>query len=616
MKYSNMKFYSTKTIFFTLLFILQFTGLAQTFEATTSHTKIGIDDRFEITFTFSGEDVNGLKNFSPPDFKNFITLSGPNQSTSMQFINGAASASQSFTYILKGRTTGNFTIGAASVEYKGNTLKTNPIKIEVVKGSSVPNTKKEEAGISDEEISKNLFVRATTDKTRAYVGEQVTVTYKLYTRLNIASQMSISKLPQYQGFWAEELETSNNILFNTEVIDGKQYRVGVLKKAALFPTQAGELSVSPFELNVPVLVQKKKRSSSIFDDFFDDPFFRGETVNYNAKSNTIKINVIPLPEQDKPDSFNGAVGEFSVSTSLDKISTKTNEPISLKLNISGTGNIKLLDIPEINLPSGLEKYEPKVSEQINRQNKISGKKTIEYLLVPRTTGKKEIPSINFSYFNPGRKSFVSLKTQSYTIDVQQGDKTYDPGIAGYSKEDIKLLGEDIRFIKTSGGDIGKKSEWLLLQFGFWAAVGVPLIALVGLIAVRKRDEKLANDIQLLRYRKAQKVAKNRLKVARSLMNSNQDKAFYAEVSLALFGYLEDKLHIPKAEFTVERAILELQKGNVHNTLIDKLQSLSQKCEYVRFAPKSDGAAAMNEIYNELTDLIIDIEKSFSAKKYA
>jgi hypothetical protein len=428
--------------------------------------------------------------------------------------------------------------------------------------------------------------------------------------------MSISKLPQYQGFWAEELETSNNILFNTEVIDGKQYRVGVLKKAALFPSQAGELSVTPFELNVPVLVQKKKRSNNIFDDFFDDPFFRGETVNYNAKSNTIKINVIPLPEKDKPESFNGAVGEFSISTSLDKTNTKTNEPISLKLNISGSGNIKLLDVPEINLPSGLEKYEPKVSEQISRKNNISGKKTIEYLLIPRTIGKKEIPSIDFSYFNPGRKSFISLKTQSYTINIKQGDKTFDPGIAGFSKEDIKLLGEDIRYIKTSGSDLGKKSEWLFLQFGFWAAVGVPLIALAGLIAVRKRDEKLANDIQMLRYRKAQKVAKNRLKVARSLMNSNQDTAFYAEVSLALFGYLEDKLHIPKAEFSIDRAVFELQKGNIDNALIDKLQNLSQKCEYVRFAPKNNGTSAMNEIYNELTELIIDIEKSFSAKKYA
>jgi hypothetical protein len=332
-KYLNMNFYIKRKIFTVLLLLFQTGSLAQTFEATTSHTKVGIEDRFEAVFTFSGEDVNGLKNFSPPDFKNFITLSGPNQSTSMQFINGAASASQSFSYILKGRSTGIFTIGAATVEYKGNILKTAPIKVEIVKGSSVPNTKQEEPKVSDDEISKNLFIRATTDKTRAYVGEQVTVTYKLYTRLNIASQMSISKLPQYQGFWAEELETSNNILFNTEVIDGKQYRVGVLKKAALFPSQAGELSVTPFELNVPVLVQKKKRSNSIFDDFFDDPFFRGETVNYNAKSNTIKINVLVLPEQGRPDSFNGAVGEFSINTSLDKASTKTNEPISLKLNI-------------------------------------------------------------------------------------------------------------------------------------------------------------------------------------------------------------------------------------------------------------------------------------------
>ncbi len=598
-----------KYIFLSIIF-LQTCIFAQTFQASVNKTTVGLNDNFELSFTFSGSNINGIKNFNPPDFGKFYVLSGPNQSTSMQFINGVASGSKTYSYYLKGKSLGKNTIGSASVEYDGETYKTDPITIEFVQGSSQP--KQEDQPSVDEEISKNLFVKAIVDKQRVYQGEQVTVTYKLYTRLNIASQMSVSKLPQYKGFWAEELNTDKNILFTTEVVDGKQFRVGILKKAALFPTQSGELSVTPFEINVPVLVQKKKRGNSIFDDFFADPFSRGETVDYLAKSNTIKINVLPLPDE-KPESFSGAVGDFNLNTSLDRDQTKTNEPVNLKVEINGSGNIKLLDIAEINLPPGVEKYDPKVSEQINRSGRISGKKTLEYLIVPRTPGEKEIPEIKFSYFNTSSKSYVTLTSPSYTIEVEQGDRVFEPDVSGLNKEDIQLLGEDIHYIKTSA-DLDKKSGMLIYSFGFWTAVGVPLIALVGLIAFKKRDEKLSANVQLLKYQKAQKVAKNRLKIAASLMSVGKNTEFYTELSQALFGYLEDKLRIPKSEFSVDRAIFELQKKNVDENTIHRFQKIAQKCEYVRFAPSSDGVTAMNDMYNELSELIIDIEKSVSLKK--
>jgi hypothetical protein len=237
-------------IFFPIFFLLFIEAVPQNFEGSASATSVGLNDRFEVSFTFSGQDINGLKNFSPPDFKNFLILSGPNQSTSMQIINGARSGSVSYSYYLQPRNLGKYTIGSASIVQNEKTFKTTPFNIEVIKGSTQPQKQDQDAGVSNEEIAKNLFVKAEADKRRVYKGEQVTVTYKLYTRLNIASQMSISKLPQYQGFWVEELETSSNIMFTTEVVDGKQFRVGVLKKAALFPAQTGELSVTPFELKV------------------------------------------------------------------------------------------------------------------------------------------------------------------------------------------------------------------------------------------------------------------------------------------------------------------------------------------------------------------------------
>lgn len=597
------------------MLLTQGTVFAQKFFASVSHSKISVDDRFELSFTFSGENLSNLENLTPPDLSKFLIISGPNQSSSIQFVNGASSASKTFTYYLKAKSLGTITIGSASIEYRGKVYKSEPVSVEIVKGATSRDKQKNEEPSVDSEIAENLFVKAFADKRKVYQGEQVTITYKLYTRLNIASQMSVSKLPQYKGFWAEELETAKNIIFSTETVDGKQFRVGVLKKAALFPNQSGELSVTPFELNVPVLVQKKRRSNNIFDDFFTDPFGRGQTVDYSAKSNTLRINVLPLPTEGKPESFNGAVGDFTLNSSLDKSKTKANEPVSLKINIRGNGNIKLIDISEVKLPPGVEKYDPKVSEQINRSNKISGKKTIEYLIVPRTPGAKRIAGIPFSFFNPNKKSYVTLSTDSYTIEVEQGDRVFEPDISGLNKEDIKLLSEDIRYIKTSDGDLSKKSELLIFRFGFWAAVGLPLIALIGLVAFKKRDEKLAANVQLLRYQKAQKVAKNRLKIARSLMTSNQDKAFYTELSQALFGYLEDKLHIPKSEFSVDRAVFELQKRKIDQNIVDRVQKVAQRCEYVRFAPGSDGTDTMNDMYNQLSDLIIDIEKSIATKKH-
>jgi hypothetical protein len=500
--------------------------------------------------------------------------------------------------------------------YDGQTFKTNSLNIEVKAGNAKPDKKGNDQGAAaDKEIKDNLFIRAVVDKSKAYLGEQVTVTYKLYTRLNIASQMSVSKLPSYQGFWAEELETSSNILFTTEVYNGKQYRVGVLKKAALFPSQTGELTISPFELNVPVQVEKKRKTgNSFFDDFFNDPFFNRETVDYSVKSNSVKIQVMSLPD-NKPESFNGAVGTFSLNSDLNKSNVKTNEPLSFKINISGTGNIQLLNIPEVKLPQGFEQYEPKVTDQINRKSEISGRKTFEYLIIPRTSGKKEIPPVEFSYFNPDKKSFVTLSTSKYTINVEKGAGG-ESDIAGYSKEDIKLLGEDIRYIKTSVDDINKKSGILLYQLGFWTAAAVPFFALAGFVLFKKRNEKLSANLQMLRYQRAQKIAKSRLKKAKTLMDAHDQNGFYSEISQALYGYIEDKFHIPKSELSLDRAVTELEKKNLGKDLILNFKRCSEKCEYIRFAPESNGIAEMEDMYSLSADIIIEIEKSLGVKKNA
>ena len=600
--------------YLTLFILVQFELSAQSFHASVNSTTVPLNDRFQVTFTFEGQDINSIKNFSPPDLnKDFLTLSGPNQSTSMQIINGAVSASISYSYYLQARNLGKYTIGSAKLLYKDQEYKSEPIKIEVVAGSPKPKQNgQSNESVSDKDIAENLFIRAIVDKQRVYKGGQVTVTYKLYTRLDIASQMSVSKLPSYQGFWAEELETSPNISFATEVINGKQFRVGVIKKAALFPSQAGELSLTPFELKVPILIKKKRGSGNIFDDFFDDPFFgRRETYEYTAKSNTVKINSMELPKENVPSSFSGAVGEFNLNTKLDKYQVKANEPLALKIEISGTGNLQLINIPEIKLPTGFEKYEPKMSEQINRSGTISGKKTIDYLLVPRIAGKLLIPAIEFSYFSPSKKSYVTLNSDLFAIDVAKGTGVND--LTGVSKEEIKLLGDDIRFLKTDAGSIEKQQPSILFSYGFWLAVGFPLITLFGLIFWKRRDDRLSSNLQLLRYQRAQKMAKTRLKTAKNLMTENDHAAFYTEISRALFGYLEDKLHIQKSEFFLELALEQLQKENVSEDILNSLKNCAEKCEYVRFAPKEGGVEAMNQIYTDSANVIIEIEKILSSR---
>jgi hypothetical protein len=608
MKLSHLKKYCV------LLFILQIGLFGQSFRAAVNSSTVALNDKFQVSFTFDGQDVNSIKNFSPPDLnRDFLVLSGPNQSTSMQIINGAVSASISYSYYLHPRNLGKYTIGSAKIQYKDQEYKSEPIKMEVVAGAPKPKQNEQtNSNISEKDITENLFIKAIVDKQRVFKGEQVTVIYKLYTRLDIGAQMSVSKLPAYQGFWAEELETSPNINFTTEVVNGKQFRVGVIKRAALFPSQTGELALTPFELNVPILVKKKKGTGNIFDDFFDDPFFgRRETYEYNAKSNTIKITSVELPQGNIPSSYNGAVGEYVLNAKIDKSNVKANEPFALKLEISGTGNLQLINIPELKLPTGFEKYEPKVTEQINRSSKISGKKSIDYLLVPRIAGKMEIPPLEFSYFNPDSKSYVTLNTNTFTIDVLKGEGTSE--FASISKENIKVLGDDIRYIKTDIGSIDKKERPVLFVNGFWFAVGFPLIALLGLIIWKKRADRLSGNLQLLRYQRAQKMAKSRLKTAKNLMTENNHTAFYTEISKTLFGYLEDKLHIPKSDFSLDLALQHLQNENVNKDILASLKNCAEKCEYIRFAPKENGIEAMTQIYNDSANVIIEIEKILSSK---
>ncbi|MBI4535029.1 MAG: protein BatD, partial [Ignavibacteriae bacterium] len=336
------------------MFVLSGTLNAQdiSFEASVDRNTVALGEQFTLRLVLTNAGMSGGKNLKLPDLNNFHIMGGPNQSTSMQFINGVVTSSVSYTYTLQSKDVGKFAIGPASIEAGGKVYATNPVTIEVVKGSSRPQqqppTAKSDVGAN---IGDNLFLRATVDKSHVIQGEQINLTFKLYTRVSV-SNYTVSKNPAFTGFWGEDVETPKNVALSNETVDGRQYRVGIIKRVALFPTQSGTLEISPMEVQTTVQIQDA-RPSDPFDAFFRDPF--GRNVNYAVKSNAIKIKVDPLPA-GAPLGFRGAVGRFTMSTTVDKKTGKTNEPISLKVSLSGVGNIKLLESPQVELPADFEQY--------------------------------------------------------------------------------------------------------------------------------------------------------------------------------------------------------------------------------------------------------------------
>lgn len=591
------------------LIILSNSGYSQdaSFTASVDKNRIAMGKQFEITFELTG--TSGGKNFRPPSFNDFLVLSGPNQSTNMQFINGAVSSSVSYGYVLQPRSEGKFTIGPATIDHGGKQLRTQPLAIEVTKGTPRPKQQARQADDADLErqIGDNLFMRIMVDRTRIYQGEQLTATYKIYTRVNVVNY-NVAKLPALTGFWSEDLEVPKQIQLTNEVINGKQFRVGVLKKIALFPQRHGTLRLDPMEVSCVVQVPMRRRSNDWFDQFFNDPFFGNvRNVEYKVQNDPMTITVLPLPSANIPEGFNGAVGKFSMEAWLDKRQTKVNEPVTLKVKISGRGNLKLLEAPQIIIPPDIERYDPKISDNISNQGgKISGSRTFEYLLIPRHAGEQKIASFPFSFFDVDKKTYLTVRSPEFTLSVEKGAEISSAPIAGISKEDVKLLGEDIRFIK-SGESLRKRGDTFLGSPTFYVFSISPIIAFVGFVFFIKRREKVLGDVVTLRNRKARKMAQKRLQEAKKYLHEKKKEEFYLEVSRALWGYVSDKLGLPPVDLSLEIVRVSLESRGVPSEAALKLTSTIEQCEFARFAPSQD-SLQMDNVHNEAVDLISTIEE--------
>ncbi len=578
------------------------------FVATASATTVAAGEQFEVSFTLTGNDPNAGRKFQAPKFDNFVVMSGPNQSTSMKWINGQVTATITYTYILYARTTGTFTIQPASIEYSGKTLKTNPLTITVTSAQAKKHENKPENTV---DVGDNIFIRAIINKNRAYVGEQITLTYKLYFRATI-SGYDLIKAPTYEGFWSEDFEIPRQPQITTETVNAKQYRVAIIKKTALFPTQAGKLKIAPLEVRCAVQVQTKRRYNDPFDAFFGDPFFQNvQTIPMDFQSNSLTVTVDPLPV-NIPSAFSGGIGQYNFHASIDKHTVKAGDAITLKIQVSGTGNIKLVSLPKPLLPADIEAYDPKISESITREGDlIRGRKTAEYLLIPRNAGKRIIEPIKFVYYDLGKGSFITHTSPRFELTIQPGKNVASGLPSTFDKEDIRVLGEDIRFIKlTTSLQKTDEEQSPLMSF---LLLFVPPLLYIGAWSYQKRRERLYGDMPRFLFETAGRAAHQRLKKARQLFEQGNVEQYNAEILSTLTDYLIHKLRISRSAFTLERAIEELHNHKVPQNTLLKLQQCVERAQFTRYAPQSDTKQSRRELLDLATEVIQSIETSFRKK---
>lgn len=566
-------------------------------------------DQFRLTYTINTQKV---KDFRAPSISSFDVLMGPSRSqqSSTQIINGSMTSSSSitYTYILMATKEGEFTIPGATITANGTSLKSNSVKIKVLPKdrangiSSGSGSGSNASGKSSASVSgKDLFMTATLSKSKVYEQEAILLTYKVYTTLNLTGLQG--KMPDLKGFHVQEVELPQKS-YSLEHYNGRNYKTVVYAQYVLFPQQTGKLEIPAisFEGVVAQAVQT--------DDPFE-AFFNGGSnyVEVKKKIQTPKLSVEVLPyPSGKPENFSGAVGEFSLKSSINATKVKTNDAVTLKLVISGVGNMKLIGNPEVKFPADFEEYDPKEENNYSlTANGLSGSKTIEYLAIPRQPGTYTIPAVEFSYFDPKTKSYKTLKSESYDLTVEKGKGNADQVISDFTnKEDVKILGSDIRYIKTGESALRTRGDYFFGSAAYYAWYVVPFALFMALLIVLRKQAMENANLVKSRRKKANKTASRRLKQASKLLAENKKNEFYDEVSKALWGYMSDKLNIPVAELTKDNIESKLAGIHTPEELTKAFLDTLNDCEFARYAP-GDENEAMDKIYASAVDVISRME---------
>ncbi len=577
--------------------------------------------QFRLSYTLTNADGSDLR---IPELPDFDVLMGPStsQSSRTQIINGTVSSERSiiFTYILVAKKEGTFDIPEATIKVKNGQYTSNTLKIKVLPPDANANANpgassnqgnggqaSSPASAGKNISNEDIFVRANVAQRSVYENEGFLITFKLYTLYDVVSQESI-KFPEFEGFIAQEIELPQNRQWALENYNGRNYRTIVLKQAVLFPQRSGEITIGTGKYDFVLRMRTQQQVRSIFDDFFDTY----TNVTKPLVSPAVTINVKPLPP-GKPASFSGAVGDYKMTSSISPATLKSDESVTVKVVISGSGNIKMVKNPEIVFPNDFEIYDPTVdvNTKINAGG-VSGTKTIEYLAIPRYAGDFTIPSAEFSYFDVKSGTYKTLHTETFALHVDKGtgNAGASPQVfsSGANKEDLKLLGQDIRYIKTDGFHFNKKGDFFFGTWSYWLCYIIPAILFITFFIVYRKQAKENANIALVRTKKANKVATKRLKTANKYMRENKSEAFYDEVLKALWGYLSDKLSIPVSQLTKDNVESELSRFGAGEDLIKDFRTILDSCEFARFAPVQN-ESQMDIIYDFAVKAIDKMENT-------
>jgi len=583
-------------------------AVAQDVEFTaTAPNVVAVGEQFRLTYMLNARP----QEFRPPSFEGFYILAGPStsSSSSVQIINGQMTQTYeySYTYILEATAEGKMTIDPATVTVSKKEYKTQPVTIEVVRSGAAgqqqsrqqrqPESAGTQAG-SDEDI----FVAIEYDRQTAYRGQPILATVKIYTRQNISGFDEV-KFPSFNGFWSQDVETPSHVEFQRVNINGKIYNSGVLKKYLLFAQRTGDVPVDPFEI-VILMQQRGGRPQSMFDEFFGTY----QTVRRRLVSKPTVLKIRDLPP-NAPASFTGAVGHYNLEASLDKTEAKTNEAINLKVRVAGSGNLRLIETPKFTFPAGFEVFDPKTTDRINTTSQgASGSKNFEFVAIPRAPGNFDMGTLEFSYFDPAQEKYITLRSKPLSLKVEAdgSEQSTMQMVGSFGKEDIRFIGQDIRFIKTEGFTLATAYTLLFGSTKFFVIIILAILAFVGLFFWISYQLKLRGNATLVRTKKANKMARKRLKQAQRHLGEANSEKFYEELLKALWGYVSDKLSIPVANLTSENARDTLLAHNVSVDDTEEFAHIVSLCEYARYAPASE-QHQLHEQYERALALITRLD---------
>lgn len=595
-------------IYVCLIFVLFcINAIAQISFTAQAPRQVVQGNKFDIRFVLRNAEG---ENFQEPKVEGATKIYGPALSTSYssQWVNGksSSSSSQEYTLMYRADKAGTYTIPPATIETEGKKYTTSSLTIEILPPDKNSQQNGQSQGVRVDDIdsqsaskpvnANDLFIRISMSKQKVYEQEAVVCTIKLFTKYQI-SQFMTTLQPSFDGFLIEELPLEPS-LNNVEHYNGQNYMVAELKKCILFPQKSGKLTITSGNYDVTAVQYEQVRS--LFG-IIRQPVER----KLKVKSNSATVNILPLPSP-KPTSFSGAVGKFKVNTEVKSKNFKTYEAATYSYTISGSGNIKYLKAPEINFPSQFDVYDPQndVNAKVSGQS-VSGSNKFEYTFIPQYVGDYEIPASTFTYFDPASAKYVNIEVPATPISVAKGIAVSSDAVIS---NDLELKNKDILHIKTSNLKLKKEHKLYLNSFIYWLWYILPLIAVLGLMWYYRKTIKERSNIQLLKNRRANKVAKKRLKQAQVFLKANDNTNFYSEILKALWGYLSDKLSIPVSELNKENISTELQTfGTDENTITDLL-SILDKCEFAQYAPELSGNN-MSEVYNEVSEIMNKLENT-------